>query len=92
MQRSLFNQLCLFLLFWAEQQTFLSRADCKLQREYEFHNVTLVCNDNHVLQAHKVMLAADSIFFRGLLRKHPHAHPLIYMRGGDQQEEVLGFI
>ena len=90
MQRSLFNQLCLFLLFWAKQQTFLSGADCKLQREPEFHNVTLVCNDNQTLQAHEVMLAADSIVFRGLLRKHPHAHPLIYMRGGDQHPDGGG--
>ena len=37
-----------------------------------------------------MMLAADSIVFRGLLRKHPHAHPLIYMRGGDQHPDGGG--
>merc|ERR1712203_1217599 len=33
------------------------------------------------IQAHKVILSACSPFFRGVLRRNPHAHPLLYLKG-----------
>ena len=33
------------------------------------------------MDAHKVILAASSPFFRNLLKMNKHPHPLIYMRG-----------
>merc|ERR1712112_763291 len=32
-------------------------------------------------QAHKVILSACSPFFRNILRKNPHQHPLLYLKG-----------
>ena len=47
----------------------------------EFSDVTLVSEDKRVIQAHKVVLAPKSMFFRDMLRSVHHAHPVIFMRG-----------
>merc|ERR1712002_663752 len=46
----------------------------------DFFDVTLACDGNQ-LEAHKVILSACSPFFRGVLRRNPHAHPLLYLKG-----------
>merc|ERR1719233_2278196 len=33
------------------------------------------------MQSHKVILSACSPFFRGILRRNPHQHPLLYLKG-----------
>ena len=52
-----------------------------LREDREFSDVTLVCEDGHQLEAHKVILVASSPFFLNLLKKSRHPHPLIYMKG-----------
>ena len=52
-----------------------------LRKDTDFTDVTLVCEDGNQVEAHKVILAASSPFFRNLLKRNKHAHPLIYMRG-----------
>ena len=55
--------------------------------------MTLACEEEQV-QAHKVILSACSPFFRAVLRKNPHSHPLLYLKGvkyGDMQA-VLNFM
>ena len=47
----------------------------------ELHDVTLACYDDQTIQAHRVMLGAVSPGCDGFLRKTPHPHPLIHMRG-----------
>ena len=76
----------------ASHQAFLSGAARQMRREPEFTDVTLACDDNQSIHAHKLMLAAGSPVFRDILRKHPH--PLIYIRGvnSSQLEEMLTFI
>jgi len=44
-------------------------------------DVSLACEEGKVVQAHKVILSACSSFFRSVLEKHPHQHPLLYLRG-----------
>ena len=51
-----------------------------LRKENNFADVTLVCEDGHQVEAHKVILAASSSFFQDLLTRNPHPHPLIFMR------------
>merc|ERR1740124_1479188 len=45
-----------------------------------FFDVTLACDDEQI-QAHKVILSACSPFFRNILRRNSHQHPLLYLKG-----------
>ena len=52
-----------------------------LREDNEFADVTLACDDGQQVEAHKVILAASSPFFKKLLGRNRHApHILIYMR------------
>jgi len=68
-----------FCLRWNDFETNISVAFRELREDKDFFDVTLACDDQQV-QAHKVILAACSPFFRGVLKKNQHAHPLLYMR------------
>ena len=83
-----------FSLHQANHQTFLSEAARQLRREPEFKDITLTCNDNQTVHAHKLMLTAGSPVFKDLLRRNPHPRLLIYIRGvnSHQLEEILDFI
>merc|ERR1712202_1301 len=45
-------------------------------------------------QTHKVILSACSPFFRNVLRRNPHQHPLLYLKGVKYKEllSVLNFM
>ena len=62
------------------------------KRKGEF-DVTLAFDDNQ-LQAHKVILSACSPFFRSVLKKNPHQHPLLYLKGVKYEDilSVLNFM
>ena len=47
----------------------------------EFSDVTLVCDDNKQIKAHKVILSSSSSFFRHILLNNPHNNPLLYLKG-----------
>ena len=55
--------------------------------------MTLACEDDQ-LQAHKVILSACSPFFKTVLRRNRHEHPLLYLKGVKYQElvAVLNFM
>ena len=46
----------------------------------DFFDVTLACEDDQI-EAHKLVLSACSSFFRNILKRNPHAHPLLYLKG-----------
>ena len=56
--------------------------------EKDFSDATLVCEDNQI-EAHKVFLAAGSSFFKKILEKNPHPHPLIKGIESCNMEAVL---
>merc|ERR1712129_337973 len=69
----------------------------KMFSDTEFSDVTLVCEEEVGLRAHKIVLAGSSPFFARILGKNPHPAPLVYLRGlqakdleveGLTQEEV----
>jgi len=68
-----------FCLKWNEFETNLSLAFKDLQQTGELFDITLICDENQ-LQAHKVILSACSPFFREVLRRNPHKHPLLYLK------------
>ena len=52
----------------------------------EFSDVTLATDDGSQLTAHKIVLSFCSQFFRSLLSKNPHPHPLIFLMGVKAKE------
>ena len=82
-----------FCLRWNDFETNVSQAFRELREEKDFFDVTLACEDEQV-SAHKVILSACSPLFRGILRKNPHQHPLLYLKGVKYQEmlAVLNFM
>ena len=46
----------------------------------DFSDVTLVCEDEKQILAHKVILASGSRFFENILSLNPHPRPLLYLR------------
>ena len=84
-----------FCLKWNDFENNISRAFLDLRDEKEFFDITLVCGETQEqVSAHKVVLAASSQFFRNILRRNPHQHPLLYLKGVKQKElvAILNFI
>jgi hypothetical protein len=79
-----------FCLRWNDFESNISGAFRELREDQDFFDVTLACDDDsaesgdNLVEAHRVVLAACSPFFRAVLRrasaKH-HAHPLVYLKG-----------
>ena len=69
------------LLKWNDFQENISTAFTNLRVEGEFTDVTLVCEDNQRIEAHRVILSASSPFFKNILTSLKSPNPLVYMRG-----------
>ena len=69
-----------FCLKWNDFEANISGAFRELRDDKDFFDVTLACDDDQI-NAHKVILSACSPFFRTVLRRNPHQHPLLYMKG-----------
>jgi len=82
-----------FCLRWNDFERNISDAFKELRNDKDFFDVTLACDDEQ-LQAHKVILSACSPFFRSILRRNPHQHPLLYLKGVKYSDlqSVLSFM
>ena len=82
-----------FCLRWNDFESNISDAFRDLKEDKDFSDVTLACSDQQV-EAHKVILAASSNFFKKVLKNIQHNHPLIYMKGVKFRdlEAVLNFV
>ena len=69
-----------FCLRWNDFEANISTAFRELREDKDFFDVTLACDDDQ-LQAHKVILSACSPFFRTVLKRNKHEHPLLYLKG-----------
>jgi hypothetical protein len=69
-----------FCLRWNDFETNISTAFKELREDKDFFDVTLACDDDQI-QAHKVILSACSPFFKSILKRNSHPHPLIYLKG-----------
>ena len=66
----------------AHSQVFASFIESlHKERGFDFSDVTLVSDDNFTTEAHKILLSSHSNFFGSILKKHVHAHPLIFLNG-----------
>ena len=82
-----------FCLKWNDFQENVQAAFSDLRGDLDYADVTLACEDQ-TIEAHKVILSICSPFFRDILKKNQHPHPLIYMRGLNPRDltAVLDFI
>ena len=83
-----------FCLKWNDFQTNISKSYQSLREDQDFSDVTLICDGDTRIEAHRVILAASSKFFSKVLKQHQHPHPLLYMRGitASQLSAVVDFI
>ena len=67
---------------------------CSLRDSTDFVDVTLACEDGRQIEAHKVIIATSSPFFRKILIRNKNSHPLIYMRGMkyDELAAIVDFL
>eukprot|EP00092_Neocalanus_flemingeri_P018778 GFUD01020336.1.p1 GENE.GFUD01020336.1~~GFUD01020336.1.p1 ORF type:complete len:341 (-),score=61.96 GFUD01020336.1:85-1107(-) len=82
-----------FCLRWNDFENNISSAFRELRDDKDFFDVTIACDEEQI-QAHKVILSACSPFFRNVLRRNPHQHPLLYLKGVKHTDlqSVLNFM
>ena len=85
-------------LTWKLSPDNLRRMLHDMRGRSDFTDVTLVCDDDTLVEAHKVVLAAVSPVLRKMLASnhllYPGSHPMIYLRGVKHQdmESILRYI
>ena len=68
-------------LRWDGFQESAGNAFISLRGTEDFADVTLACENGPFLEAHKIILASSSPFFKDILGRTHHPHPLIFLRG-----------
>ena len=68
-------------LKWNDFQENLCLSVKELKGSVDFSDVTLACDDDEQIEAHKVILSGSSPYFKNILTKNVHPHPLIFLRG-----------
>ena len=81
-------------LAWKDFQQCAGEAFKQLFDDSDLTDVTLACADSIQIKAHKLILCASSPFFKGVLSKNSHSHPLLYLKGinGKTMESILSFM
>ena len=70
-----------FNLSWPDFETCTSSVFKDLLEDELFTDVTLACEDNKQIKAHKVILSSCSSFFKNIFINNSHKHMLIYLKG-----------
>ena len=83
-----------YSLNWPKHENNRTSAFKTLKETQQFVDVTLVCDDDEQIEAHRVILSAASPFFQNILQRNPHSHPLLYIRGSGKENlsALLDFI
>jgi len=84
----------LYNLSRSDFQNSTKDAFMLLKQDTDFLDVTLACEDGKQVKAHKVVLSSFSSVFKSILKNNPHAHPLLYLTGVEEQDvlNILDFI
>ena len=82
-----------FVLSWDLHEQSRTSTLKSLWENEDFLDVTIACDDDQI-NAHKVILSAASPFFENILKRNPHSHPLLYLRGTKKKDilSLLDFI
>ena len=81
-------------LSWNEFES-TSVQNCRdLLADTEFVDVTLASHDDEQIQAHKVILCSASPFFKRIISRNKHQHPLLFLRNVSMKtlRSLLNFI
>ena len=83
-----------FCLQWNDFKENIHAAFGRLRDDTEFADVTLVCEDGQLVEAHKVILAASSPVFQKILQEAKHPRPLVYLKGFQLEhlQTILDFL
>ena len=68
-------------LTWEDFQENICRNFSDLRKDTELSDVTLVCDDNQMLRAHKVVLSYSSSLLSPVLRSLSPSQPLLFLLG-----------
>ena len=79
---------------WNEYESCLSSSAKELMDDTDFLDVTLAFDDNQQIQANKFMLSICSPFFRRILKRNSHSHPLLFLKGinSENMKKMIDFI
>jgi len=69
-----------FCLRWNDFENNIGCAFRELRDDKDFFDITLACDEDQI-QAHKVIVSACSPFFKHILKRNHHQHPLLYLKG-----------
>jgi len=83
-----------FCLKWNDFQSNIYSSFKELRQDTDLTDVTITCEDNQSLEAHKVILSASSPVFKDIIKQNKHPHPLIYMKGMKAKDlvSIIDFI
>ena len=70
-----------FCLKWNDFNQNIQISYKDLRTNSDFFDVTLLCEEDQQIEAHKIILSACSPFFSSVLKRTNQSHPMIYMRG-----------
>ena len=79
-----------FSLKWNDFHSNVSKLFSLLRKDENFHDVTLVCDDQQQFHAHKVVLSASSDYFKNILKNTRNSNPFLCLEGINSKE--LNFI
>ena len=83
-----------FSLRWYDFHENISSAFNNLRDDTHFTDVTLLSEDGHQIDVHKIILVSSSPFFMNILKTKKHPNPLIYLKGFKAKDllSVIDFI
>ena len=70
-----------YCLKWYEFQRNLSASLEDFREKLDFTDVTLICDDNQRINAHRIILSTGSPFFQNILKTISNSNIIIYMKG-----------
>ena len=83
-----------FCLKWNDFQLNIISSHEELRKSSDYTDVTLLCDEDQQMEAHRIILTACSPFFSSVLKRAKQSHPIIYMRGLQAKDlgAILDFI
>ena len=83
-----------YLFSWTNFDSSRSKRYKYMREDHNFTDVTLVCNDDNEIKAHKLILSSFSPLLKKMFENNPHPQPLVFLRGVEKNDlnAILDFI